>query len=164
MKKKTSLAHIRNSMKRNTDRIRYGCIFEYGTQMYGATKNKRGDRITKYAIVDHPMCEFEEFDEYILAVERLNDLNLLAYRNKIDVTEHEVGTGREFKSENTYAIIKDVLNDMVLKVAKDNLKEDRIKRVENAKNRSKDTNVDKEIDKEVSEEVNEVLSDIFTNL
>lgn len=129
-KTKTSIAHIRNSIKRNPGRLRYGCIFEHTTRINvdGKSKSKK-----VYSVVDHPMCEFKTFDVYIEAVEFINDLNIDGESENVDCSKHAVGFDLEFSSINTFADVKGVLNDIVRTIENEHKKEDRWKRINNAK-------------------------------
>lgn len=129
-KKKASISHIRNSMKKNPDRIRYGCIYPHKSRIQN--NGKQIEHIL-YSIIDHPLCKFMSFKMYISAVEYLDKLNLRAVLVDINVIEHEVGIGNEFSSLNTHADIHNTLLCIVKTIESKFRKEDRWKRINNAK-------------------------------
>ena len=131
MKNKASLAHIRNSRKKNPHKVRYGCIFPHRTQMDG-TDGKRGRDLRKFAIMDHPLCEFKSFDNRELALIELSKLNKQATKQGIDVSEYILDEKNRLSSTNSYADVKDLMIDMVHTIEKNHYKSDRYKRINNA--------------------------------
>ena len=143
MKLRASIKHIRNNMKKNRNRIYYGCIYYYKTQsaVQGDTGSKKGSRhkpVPRFAIVDHPECDFKNYDSLEQAVEGLTEINSVAQSHGTDISEYDTSNkDLEFSSINTFAEVKFVLDDIVDAVCADHLKTDRWKRITRANAKTK---------------------------
>jgi GH25 family lysozyme M1 (1,4-beta-N-acetylmuramidase) len=105
--------------------IDYGCLLTY-------RKRDGNSNITKYAILDHPLCEFKSFDTRDQAEDYLDDLNHALYKAGIDYSEYDQSEENNINSsKNTYADVVSVLNGIISSISKDHLKEDRWKRINN---------------------------------
>ena len=120
-KDKTRLSHIRNSIYKNKDRISYGCIVKF--------KSRDGNEI-KYAIVDHPVCEYMCFNDYDDALVYMQDCNIKGQSMGIDCSEYDYfNDDNEYNTQNTHFDIKYVLNQLVSQISKEHLSADRWKRI-----------------------------------
>lgn len=130
MKLRASIKHIRNSMKKNRNRIYYGCIYYH----YHRRASSSNIRDIKYSIVDHPECDFKSYDSLEQAVEGLTEINSVAQSHGTDVSEYNTSNkDLEFSSTNTFAEVKFVLDDIVDTICAEHLKADRWKRIARAK-------------------------------
>lgn len=124
-KERMSMSRLRINRELGMSDIDYGCLLTY-------RKRDGNSNITKYAILDHPLCEFKSFDTRDQAEDYLDDLNHALYKAGIDYSEYDQSEENNINSsKNTYADVVSVLNGIISSISKDHLKEDRWKRINN---------------------------------
>ncbi len=124
-KERMSMSRLRISVQKGTACISYGCLIKYTARTETGTK-------TKYAILDHPLCEFKSFDTLSESEDYLIDLNHELYKKDMDFSEYDCSDENLVgSSKNTFADITSVLNNIVSDISKQYLKEDRWKRTNN---------------------------------
>jgi predicted GIY-YIG superfamily endonuclease len=118
---KTSRQHLVNSVRKNPNKMSYGCIVPF--------KHRTGPCSDKtkinYAILDHPMCDLMIFQDYPSAKIELFKLNNTAAFLGISTDDYEY----MWQHHNTHMEIKLCMFNIVQQIEVEHAKVDRWKRI-----------------------------------